>query len=543
MTASVPFGPMRRDLRGCISLYDGRTVRDVPFATLAEDVDRACARLVTAGLARGACVGILGENCYEWLVYDLALMTLGCILVGLPVEEFAARPPETLARSYDLSLLLVTAKVGNQGHLPWVLVMNDPNAPEARVRPCAEGELLEIVRRTDACTVIFSSGTSGQLKALVLSRKGVDVCVDSLANDWEMSPNDSILLALPLSIFQQRVMLYAALRKDTKVLFTSSANLMRSLAALRASIVLGPPALFESIERRFDALPRLRNFLLRTTSRLAQLIPSRGLRAALRRRLFRGAHAAFGGRVRVLLTGSAPSKLSTLAFYERAGLPLFQVYGMAEVGFIAWNRPGRNRPPSVGRPIIPGSVIIADGGEIVISVPHRQTISYLGVPQAEASRTFLPDGRVATGDVGYLDRQGYLHITGRKKNVIVLASGEKVHPESLEQELAVIPGIDRVVVLGGEDLPGLVALVAIDPATSAQDEAKLSAAVRGAMERLNATRSPPTRLTRFLITRQPFNVETGLVTRNLKVDRRAVQRRFASELEHPAAGSMERSAS
>src|SRR5579872_2570993 len=259
MDPLVPFALPRKGLSRGISIFDGRAVTRIAFAQLLNDVCLARSRLERAGLKLGACVGLLGENCYEWIVYDLAVLSLGCIVVSFPIDEFAAKSAEELATAYDLSLLLMTRKAGMRPDLSWAITINEAGSSPAAVRPDASKQgLLQRLRGTDACSVIFSSGTSGQLKALLLSRAGVDATIDAFANDWQMTPDDGILVALPLSVFQQRLMVYAALRKDTEILLTDSANLFRSFKVLRPTIVLGPPALFEAIENRFHALPPLR---------------------------------------------------------------------------------------------------------------------------------------------------------------------------------------------------------------------------------------------------------------------------------------------
>jgi long-chain acyl-CoA synthetase len=526
-----PFTVSSRELTGGICIFDGRTVARIPFLQLHEDILQARRRLEGAGIEQGMCVGIVGENCYEWIVYDLALCSLDVIPVCFPKDEFSARSAEELADEFDLSLLLVTKKGRYRTDLPWIIAMDVPtmNTAAAVRRNACEGKLLRRIRGTDVCTVIFSSGTSGQLKTLLLSRAGVDVTIDALANDWELGRADGILVALPLSIFQQRLMVYAALRKDTHILLTDPANLFRGFKALRPTVVLGPPALFETIENRFHSLPPVRRQFARFGSGALAVVPGRRWKQSLRRRLFHSTHEALGGRVRILLTGSAPSKLSTLRFFQSAGLSLFQAYGLAEIGFIAWNRPGRNRFLSVGRPLIPGSVTLAEDGEIIVSVSHPQAIGYLGVDRTEEARTFLPDGGIATGDIGRFDRAGFLYITGRKKSVILLQSGEKISPESLELQLGTPAGVNRVVVIGG-DMAGLGAIVAVDPDCAAEEEARIRSAVWAAIERVNGQVKHSSHIVRFLITRVPFDVGTGLVTRNLKVDRAAVQRRFAAEL-------------
>ena len=531
LEALEPFSIPHRELTNGISILDGRSIKRILFSQLARDITRARRQLKEAGLETGLLVGFIGENCYEWIVYDLAVLSLGAIPVCFPVDEFADKSAADLAEEYDLSLLLVTAKVELSNDYSWMLVMNAESNSIVTTRSVTRrGGLSQRVNGTDVCSVIFSSGTSGQIKALLLSRAGVDTTINALANDWNMDSQDSVLVALPLSIFQQRLMIYAALRKDTEILLTDSANLFRGLKALCPTILLGPPALFESIENRFYVLPPLQCFLMRLASSVLSIIPSNYIRGHLRRRLFTKTHEALGGRIRVLLTGSAPSKLSTLKFFNLAGLELFQAYGLAEVGFIAWNRPKQNRMLSVGRPVLPNSVTIAEDGEIIVSVPHPQALGYFGITQEQQANTFLLDGRIATGDIGQFDHEGYLYITGRKKDLILLQSGEKIHPRSLELNLGTFPGVERVIVVGGGDINGLGAVIAVDTGCTAEQENYIRSLVQSAIDRLNKQVKSTSRIFRFIITRVAFEPETGLLTRNLKLDRNAVSRLFQREL-------------
>jgi long-subunit acyl-CoA synthetase (AMP-forming) len=301
---------------------------------------------------------------------------------------------------------------------------------------------------------------------------------------------------------------------------------------------LGPPALFEAIEKRFYARPKHERLALVLASRSLRLLPSKRLRSLARRRLFRDVDAALGGRVRALLTGSAPSKHSTLAFYRWAGVPLFQAYGLAEVGFIAWNRPGHNRPSSVGRPVFADSVSLAPDGEIIMEVQHPQALGYLGLSLREERQTFLADGRIATGDLGRMDRDGYLYITGRKKDIIITQGGLKIHPQEMELTLASTPGVDRAVVIGGGELPALAVIIALDTNLDEREETRIREQTESAVAALNArARTPASRIERVYLTREPFDVGSGLLTRNLKLDRVAVQRRFEPLLDHPRRGA------
>jgi len=185
---------------------------------------------------------------------------------------------------------------------------------------------------------------------------------------------------------------------------------------------------------------------------------------------------------------------------------------------------------TVGRPVAGTSVTIAADGEILIDMPHRQAIGYFGVDQAEEAAVFLPNGRIATGDLGAFDRDGYLSITGRKKNLILRQSGEKVSVEAVEAKLAAVPGAERAVVIGGGDLPWLGAIVGIDPTCDAAAEARVRHSVEATIEAYNRNAKANARIDRTLVTRVPFTAESGLLTRNLKLDRTAIHRRFKPDL-------------
>src|SRR5580692_3121762 len=185
---------------------------------------------------------------------------------------------------------------------------------------------------------------------------------------------------------------------------------------------------------------------------------------------------------------------------------------------------------TVGRPVAGASISIADDGEIIVAMRHRQAIGYFEVEPAEEAAVFLPDGRVATGDLGAIDRDGYLSILGRKKNLILRQSGEKISVETIEARLAAVPGVKQAVVIGGSDVAWLAAIVGIDPACEPADEARARRAVDAAIDDHNQSAKANARIDKVLMIRISFSPENGLATRNMKPDRNAIRRRFESEL-------------
>jgi long-chain acyl-CoA synthetase len=211
-----------------------------------------------------------------------------------------------------------------------------------------------------------------------------------------------------------------------------------------------------------------------------------------------------------------------------AGLPLFQLYGLTESGFIAWNRPGANRVGSVGRPVFADSVRIAGDGEIMVRWPRPQSPGYLGEPAAVESAAYRPDGWIATGDFGRLDDDGFLYVTGRKKDIIITRGGHKIAPSPIEQQILADPGVAQAVLVGGGELSYVGAVIALRG--HAGDDA--AGRVRKHVDQINAGLPTASRIVRVLFTREQFTRENGLMTTTLKVNRQAVARRYQAALDN-----------
>ena len=483
---------------GAIAFYDRGRVDRVDYTMLRDRVLLIQERLSALGICRGSIVGIAGPNSIDWIEHDLALSAMGCIVVAFPETEFNDCNPDDIAEQFELDLLLITS-VSALPARDWIASLDDRSSLDrARRRKATAGEITELASRHDVCSVIFSSGTSGQLKPIALSRSGVESVLDAFIDGYGICPSDWLYVALPMSVFQQRVLIYSAFRAGANIALTEPRSIFHGLAALTPTIVLAPPSLFDT-------------FTMRS-------LDAGGLSKAL------------GGNIRLLLTGSAPCPINTLAYFENAGIPLFQIYGMAEVGFISFNLPSYNRPGSVGRPILPGSVSIAPDGEIIVNMPLRQAIDYLGDARRNSTDVFLAAGRVATGDLGELDADGYLFITGRKKNIIVTRSGRKVPIETIEACLIDQVGVANALILGGDDLPWLVAVISLDPDLSEELAARTAASIAAVIDEYNAHTEQDAQIRKTIFTRTQFTPQNGLLTRNMKLDRAAIKLHFEDEL-------------
>ncbi|HXU63000.1 MAG TPA: AMP-binding protein, partial [Polyangia bacterium] len=489
------------------------------FREFANDVDDFANALTRMGVGPRQRVGIMSENRYEWVVCDLAVQQLGCVSVCFPVEEMAARPLSELADTYGLALLVTSARaLFRRRPEHWVLNLDGvTTGVSARAVPPLDPE--------GVCSLAFSSGTAGRLKCLRMAARGAEATIELAARRWGLRSDDRTLIALPLSTFQQRLIVYASIWLGSTMVLTDSPKLFAAIQEGAPTVVIGPPALYQVFEARFNALPAPVRAALRAAAAWARLLPLRVLRGRALKRLFRPFYAALGGAPRVLITGSAPSRRSTLLFFRLVGLPLLEAYGITEGGVIAANAPDGCRLGSVGRPLEAGTVRLAADGEVLFRPRFPQSVGYVDDASEQAS-TFLTDGSIATGDLGRFDDDGFLYLIGRKRDTIVTRAGYKFHPAPIEAQAAATPGVGRAVIIGGGDLD-LCCLV-VEP-EQAGDEARrreLERRMKARVADLNRTLPGPARLARVVVATERFSVENGLLTRNLKVDRQAVARKF-----------------
>jgi long-subunit acyl-CoA synthetase (AMP-forming) len=376
--------------------------------------------------------------------------------------------------------------------------------------------------------LIFSSGSSGGVKGMTLNRRGVEDNVDSFTQAVGPRADDCLLLFLPISNFQQRLMYYSALWHGFDLIVTDPSRLFRALQDLHPTILIAPPTLYEALETRFSNLPQWKQWMATLAGNLILRIPAAGLRTRLGRRVFKTAHAALGGRMRFMITGMAPIKRSTLKLMARMQMPLYETYGLVESGPVALNLPGAQKIGSVGRPLPGVSVEFAADGEIIASKRAAMTSGYFECAAGEAEGTYISNNRIATGDIGRVDQDGFLYITGRKKEIIITAGGQKVHPEALEAEIDSCPEVSRAVVFRAADEPFLSAVVL--PKNPGDTAAR--ARIEQFIEAM-AAHKPVFSIGKVIFTDIAFTRENGFLRPNLKLDRKKIARHFEQQARSP----------
>ncbi len=560
------------------------------WAQVAERVDHLAAGLIALGVRPGDRVGLLSENRPEWVVADLA--TLSAAAADVPVyptntpDQCAYVVNDAGARIVFCSTLEQVQKLLSvrdaMPHLTHVVHFDpDVAAPpvegltvmslaalEERGRThgdrAAVDARVEALGPDDLLTLIYTSGTTGEPKGVMLTHGNIVANCEATRRAVRLDKNDVALSFLPLSHSFERTVGYylPVLFAGATVYYAENMDrLGENLAEVRPTIMAAVPRLYEKMyaafqEKRGAAGPARRALVDwaigvgRQVSRARQAgrAPSALLAAQhkVATELVLGRIAArLGGRLRFACSGGAPLAADLAEFFHAAGILVLEGYGLSETGpVLSTNRPEAFRFGTVGRPLDDVRLRIAPDGEILAQGPNIMR-GYWNKPEATAE-VLTADGWFATGDIGELDRDGFLRITDRKKDLIKTAGAKYVAPQKIEGLLELQPHIDQAVVVG-DNRPFCVALIVPtwgklrermrekgsmtgDPAALAR-EPEVRELLRSEVEAVNARLAPYETIKNFVLIDRPFTQENGLLTPTLKLRRRAVAVAHAAEID------------
>jgi long-chain acyl-CoA synthetase len=541
------------------------------------------------GVNAGDRVAIIAESRPDWLIADLAVLARGAVTVPIYPTLSAANVRYILqdsgARMVVVSTKLQLEKIQEIRHqLPALEAVIAMDAAAAGLTPSVLSfetvserghakmtgewgagrvfrETARAVSPGDLATIIYTSGTTGEPKGVMLTHGQLVSNLKAAAVALEVSQDDVALSFLPLSHAFERMVAYVYLLCGVTLIFAESFDTVgRDVALVRPTILTGVPRVYEKFQARIMdkalAAPGFRATLFKwgLQAGLARAHASlRGqtagpfdrLQAALADRLvFEKVRAALGGRIRYLVSGSAPLAPSVAEFFHALGLPIIEGYGLTETApILTVNPPDAPRVGTVGRALPGVELKIAEDGEILARGPNIMT-GYYNKPEATADA--LKDGWFHTGDVGTIDEQGYLAITDRKKDLLVTSGGKKIAPQPIESTLKRNPLIAEAVVLGDRRkypaaliVPDFSALerrlkdLGRPPGDRADlvTRADVLALYQEVVDALNTELSQFERIKKIAILPREFTMESGELTPTLKVKRKVVEERWREEIE------------
>jgi len=496
-------------------LSDGKPVRH-SHAGLAADVARAQEQLSRWNVKAGVRVGMFAPNSYTYIVYDLALIGLNAIAVPF-TDDFAGFLNPELVEKYSLALLLLSKNASHcfDRNDRYVAFLGEENQNVRALDRTPYGS-----DEADDLCLAFSSGSAGGLKGLLISRSGAESTLPPVVEAIGVSHRDRLLLFLPMSNFQQRMMYYAAIWYDVDIAVTDYTHLYPAMKVLQPTILIAPPVLYQLIHTRFSAA--LRSGWKRLAARLIPWLPELSLRQRIARHLFKDVWGIFGPRMRLLISGMAPLNRNTIYFFDSLQLPLSESYGMVEAGSLAYRPPFSRKYGSVGKPLRGVTMSFEDDGEIIIHREKFLSRRYFQCAPGENENTFIGAARLATGDIGQFDADGFLNLLGRKKELIITPGGYKIHPEVLEGEINACVDVAQSVIFQRQGVSHLTCVVVPGPDRSDG----VAARIRKYVEDLMTGRK--IRIGEVLFAEEPFSAQNGMLRPNLKLNRKAITAKYAA---------------
>ncbi|WP_394847265.1 AMP-dependent synthetase/ligase [Pendulispora brunnea] len=553
------------------------------WKTYAEQVKTAGKSLIALGLSPGGTVSILGFNRPEWVIMNLATMAVGGAAAGVYATSSATEIQYIVDHAESPVLLIETAghweKVksqwGNMPKLRHVVVMRGgPSPGDDRVLSweafLAKGkdvtdatfdERLHALKPGGLALLIYTSGTTGPPKGVMLSHDNLAWTAEQALKVVPCKPGDSSLSYLPLPhIAEQMFTLHLPISSGASVYFAESIDKVAdNLKEVQPTIFLGVPRIWEKMHAGISAKmaeakgakKKILAFARRTATEYSAHVckgqePPALLRlrhAIATRLVFSKLKPAIGlGRARIFVVGAAPIGKDVLEFFASIDIVVQEVYGQSEdTGPTTFNQPGKIRFGTVGSAFPGVESKIAPDGEILV----RGRNVFMGYyKDEEATRESLIDGWLHSGDLGVFDSEGFLNITGRKKEILITAGGKNITPKNIEESIKTHPLVSEAIVIG-DRRKYLTALVTLDPdAASAfakergitangslHESAEIRAAIQKGIDETNANLAKVETVKKFIILPRPLSMEDGELTPTLKVKRRVVNQNWAAQIE------------
>jgi long-chain acyl-CoA synthetase len=540
------------------------------------------AALRSLGVAKRDRVALLSENRIEWAVADLAILSCGGVTVPL-YATLPANQIEYVMRDCEARVIFVSSRAqlekieANRGKLPALehVIAFDADARGEGVRSLAsvEGEgraratdstfrtTVNEVSASDWASIIYTSGTTGEPKGAILSHGNFMSNVRQCLAVYDIGPSDVCLSFLPLShVFERMAGFYTMMTAGVSIVYAESIEAIpENLREVSPTIVCSVPRVYEKMYARVldsvAASSPLRRALFAWAVGVGRAYLAASLAGrpspwlAAKRRLahalvFKKLQARVGGRLRFFLSGGAPLARDIAEFFNAAGVRIMEGYGLTETSpVIAVNTFENFRLGTVGKPVPGVEVKIADDGEILV---RGENVMQGYFKKQQETVEALAGGWFHTGDVGFLDADGFLSITDRKKDLIATAGGKKVTPQPIEGRLKQNPFVTEAVLLG-DRRPFVVTLIvpnferlsawAADAALPHDDPARLVAApvVRELYQKIvdgvNADLAQHERIKAFALLDRELTIDDGHLTPTLKVRRRMVEKTYRDEIE------------
>lgn len=493
-----------RDTRHRIHYRDGDDeVRSLSLAELDAAALRVAARLHALGLGARDRVGVMAPNRIEWVLLDLAALKLGAVTAGIEPDRYE---PAAVLAEFRLGLLFTSAPCSGGAEAvhdiaqvrDWAFGPSDSGPSPAGLPPHPGYD------PADICAIKQTSGSTGPPKGIEVTVASVNRTMAAVQEMFDHRDGDNLLVFLPVRFLQQRYWIYSALVHGHDVTLADRRTAVATARAVSPTVIMGVPGFYEQLKARLEA----------------DGVPAdpAGRGAVIRRTL--------GGRIRYLWTGSAPAGRQVLHFFNDAGVPLYEGYGLNETCIVAKNHPGAFRLGSVGRVLPHKRIRFDQDGVLIVGGSHPVNTRYTWCAPGANEKVFLPTGEVRTYDIGHVDDEGFLYIDGRVDDIVTLSGALNILVPLVEERVRELPGVHDCAVFG-DGRPYLTAVVSPAAGAPGLDAEALSRD----LAKLNEELRYEQRVYAAVVANEPFSIENGLLNAQYKLVRARIGARYDRDLE------------
>lgn len=560
---------------------DKLNTQGVNWRQFSSQADQVSKSLLALGVKKDEKISILSNTCYPWVLSDMGIVSIGAVTVGIYQSNLAkdceyiishsdsvlvfAEDHEQLEKllyiKKDIEKVKKVVLFKGDSDEDWVLSYDDFLALGDTISNEQLGTAQDEVNSEDIASIVYTSGTTGVPKGVMLSHGNITFTTQSVAQSTDVHSGDSTLLFLPLAHVFARTILYSSLYSTTTTYFN------RSMDTLLDDFKLAKPHWFASVPRIYEKVYAKVNSGAETKGGLAlkifhwackigeeasdfnaahQPLPmGLSLKYGIANKLvFSKLHDAFGGRVRWCISGAAPMNPSIAKFFDGAGIPILEGIGMTEnTSFSNLNRFDSCRIGTVGQAGPGIEVKIADDDEFLVRGPNVMQ-GYYKMPE-ETAKDLSKEGWLSTGDLASIDDEGFVSVTGRKKDLIITSGGKNVAPSAIEGLMALSKYINQVCIIGDKH-KYLTALITLDQETIGEychihgiefgdlsalmDNKQIRTLIETEINIRNQELASYETIKQFSLVSE-FTIENEMLTPTLKVKRNVVMKQYAEKID------------
>ena len=469
------------------------------YSELYNDALNVMNNLLKTGIKHGDSFLIVGKNSYYWLVTEVACTFIGVETIAIPenfsqeqIIEFIDRY-KTEGIAIDQSIYENMPLIGER--FKKMLFLNDD------ILRCDEMICNEVNReQADFKIKVFTSGTTSKIKSFSINKHSTEKMMERLAKYFNMEPDDAWLICHPFSHYSHLEYALGGLGLGYNIIIVDVTYALLRIKKLQPSVLISVPETYYFFYNKLQNLLKDENDPEKRKEFIKEY---------------------FGGKVKGVLIGAAPSRKEVKDYFVNNGFPMYEGYGLTETGMVSIKKPSVNSD-TVGK-IFDGIEVTTDeAGIIHIKNDIVRTEKYDNYTDEENKRVFPEPGHIITGDIGAVDDEGYLFIKGRVKDILILSSGKKINAFELEEKVLGIKGVKQCLAVGNE-LPYIISIVVTDKTA---DKAEISEQIH----LINTKLAEHEKIKDVIFTEEAFTVENNLLTRSGKIIRKAIEKKYEKDI-------------